>query len=164
MTIPNPPPLIDSRRQFHEGLRWLMDQASVHTTRSLWFVDRDFADWPLGDAAFVDALARWLRLPQRRLVLLAADYDEVPRRHPRFVTWRRDWSHAISPFAAPDDLASRLPHLAFGDTGLVLHLFDALHWRGRAGLDEQEARGWHDEIDAVLQRSEPAFPVQTLGL
>lgn len=164
MSIDTPPPLIDSRPAFHEGLRWLVAQATLHTTRTLWLVDRDFADWPLGDAAFIGALAGWLRLPQRRLVMVAASFEAVPGCHPRFVNWRRDWSHAITAFVAPEDLAGRLPTLMVGDTGLVLHLFDSLHWRGRAGLDEHAARGWQNEIDVVLQRSEPGFPVQTLGL
>ena len=167
MSIVTPPPLIDTRVAFHGALSWLVEQATTQTalaTRTLWLVDHDFTNWPLGDAAFVDSLARWLRLPQRRIVMLAADYDALPRRHPRFMNWRRDWSHALSPFVAPEDLADRLPTLLFGDSGLVLHLFDALHWRGRAGLDEQAARAWREEIDVVLQRSEPGFPVHTLGL
>jgi len=164
MSIDTPPPLIDSRAAFHDGLRWALEQACSHATRTLWLVDRDFSEWPLGDAVFIGALGRWLRLPQRRLVLLAEDFEAVPRRHPRFVNWRRDWSHAVSAFVAPADLTGRLPTLLFGDTGLVLHLFDALHWRGRAGLDEHVARGWHDEIDAVLQRSEAGFPVRIVGL
>lgn len=164
MSIDHPPPLIDSRDSFHQGLRWLLAQATLHTTRTLWLVDRDFADWPLGETGFLDPLARWLRLPQRRIVLLAAGFDSVSRRHPRFMAWRRDWSHAVAPFVAPEDIAGRLPTLMFGDSGLVLHLFDALHWRGRAGRDDQAAEGWQHEIDAVLQRSEAGFPVQTLGL
>ena len=78
MSIDTPPPLIDSRPAFHEGLRWLVAQATLHTTRTLWLVDRDFADWPLGDAAFIGALAGWLRLPQRRLVMVAASFEAVP--------------------------------------------------------------------------------------
>jgi hypothetical protein len=164
MNLVEPPPLIDSRAAFHGSLLWLLEQARSQTTRTLWLVDRDFGHWPLGEAAFVDALAQWLRLPLRRVVMLGGDFESVPRRHPRFVNWRRNQSHAVAPFVAPDDLADRLPTLLFGDSGLVVHLFDSLHWRGRAGFDEQAARGWREEIDAVLQRSEPGFPVHTLGL
>jgi hypothetical protein len=47
---------------------------------------------------------------------------------------------------------------------VLVRLIDAVHWRGRADRDVQAARLMRDELDAVLQRSEPAFPATELGL
>lgn len=157
-------PVIDSRAAFAAALHWGVEQAIARDARRIVAVDPDFADWPLGDAAWLGRLTTWLQRPQRSLVLLAARWDEVPRRHPRFVPWRRDWAHAVWPHEPPPDLADALPSLLLDDGPLVVRLFDHAHWRGRAGLDPREARPLRDEIDAFLQRSTAAFPATVLGL
>ena len=50
------------------------------------------------------------------------------------------------------------------DGAVSVHLIDALHWRGRAEVDERRARQWNEELDVVLQRSERGFSANTLGL
>lgn len=157
-------PLIDSRSSYFDALRWGFATASSQDARRIVCADGDFADWPLDDTALLDGLAAWLRRPQRRLVLLARSYDEVPRRFPRFVQWRRLWLHAIDCWQAPDELASDLPRVLADDTSVSVHLIDAVHWRGRASLERRRARLWCEEIDVVLQRSERAFAANTLGL
>jgi hypothetical protein len=159
-----PPPRIDSRPAFVAALRWGFETAIEQGARQLLCVDARFAEWPLDDPSLLQSLAIWLRLPQRRLVLLAASFDEVPQRHPRFNVWRRDWVHAMACWQAPEELAADLPTLLLDDQSLSVHLIDAEHWRGRAQIDGRAARLWRDRIDVVLQRSAPTFPVNTLGL
>ena len=156
-------PAVSSRAEFEAAVSWALQAAHTRQARRLWLVDPDFADWPLGQPELLAALQAWLRLPQRRLVLLAGHFNDVPRRHPRFVNWRRDWAHAIEAWSPPPEM-SRLPRLVVDDGPVCLHLFDSLQWRGRASLDAREARRWRDELDVILQQCEPAFPVQTLGL
>jgi hypothetical protein len=45
-----------------------------------------------------------------------------------------------------------------------VQLADALRWRGNVVVDVAEERRRRDAIDALLQRSEPAFPCTTQGL
>lgn len=158
------PPRIDSREAFTEAIHWGFDAAMADGTRSITCVDASFELWPLDDVALLQRLTAWLRLPQRRLVLLAAGYDEVPRRLPRFTEWRRDWAHAVQPLQCPQEFAGELPTLLLDERRTSVHLIDPVHWRGRA---EQSARSrllWQERIDVVLQRSEPAFAITTLGL
>jgi hypothetical protein len=158
------PPRIDSQAAFVDALRWGFETAIEQGARQLLCVDARFTHWPLDDAALLSNLSAWLRLPQRRLVLLAASYDEVPRRHPRFNTWRRDWVHAMSCWQAPEELAADLPTVLLDDRAVSVRLIDAEHWRGRAEVDARSARLWRDRVDVVLQRSATAFSVNTLGL
>jgi hypothetical protein len=158
------PPPITSRAEFSAALRWGFEQAIAGGARRIACVDASFAEWPLDDPALHAELAAWLRLPQRRLVLLAADYAAVPRRHPRFVAWRALWAHAIEAWSPPEGDAMDLPTLLVDDRAVSVQLHDAVHWRGRAALDARGARLKLDEIDALLQRSQPAFPVNSLGL
>lgn len=158
------PPAIGSRSEFQAALRWGLHSAVAAGARRIVCVDPSFADWPLDEPALHQALTVWLRLPQRRLVLLAATYDELPRRHPRFVAWRADWSHAVDTRAPAAGDSLELPSLLVDDGATTVHLLDPVHWRGRAAQDARAAQQWRDEIDAHLQRSEPAFPVNALGL
>lgn len=157
-------PPIGSRAEFTAALHWGFTEAFAAGARRIVCVDASFVDWPLDDSALLESLTAWLKLPQRRLVLLAADYGEVPRRHPRFVRWRRDWAHAIEAWAPPEGDAVTLPTLLLDDNAITVQLIDAEHWRGRAARDARAARLWRESIDAILQRSEASFPVYGLGL
>lgn len=157
-------PAITSRSEFQAALRWGFETAIATNARRLIAVDTSFNDWPLDDPALHSQLTAWLRLPQRRLLLLAARYDELPRRHPRFVAWRALWAHAIEARAPAEDEAADLPSLLVDDGTTSVHLHDPLHWRGRAAVDARSAHQWRERIDVLLQRSEAAFPVNALGL
>lgn len=161
------PPAIDSRAGFAAAIRWGFERAMREggRTRRIVCVDREFGAWPLDEPELLSQLTAWLKGgAQRQLVLLAASFDEVPRRHPRFVAWRRLFTHAVFPFEAPEDVAGALPTLLLDDDGTLVRLIDPVHWRGRASADERSVLPWREQIDAVLQRSEAAFPAQSLGL
>lgn len=158
------PPRIDSSESFDAALRWGFETAIANKARCITCVATTFEDWPLDDPALLESLTTWMRLPQRRLVLLAANYDEVPRRLPRFTGWRRDWAHLIQALQPPLELAADLPTLLIDDRSVGVNLIDPVHWRGRAEVDVRARLLWQERIDAILQRSEPAFPVTTLGL
>ena len=157
-------PVISSHTEFVAAVKWGFAASAARGARRIVCCDADFAAWPLDDKALIEGLGSWLRLPQRQLVLLASSFDEVPLRCPRFNAWRRGWSHAIASFQAPTEMAGTLPSLLLADNTVSVHLIDAIHWRGRASLDPRRARQFGEQIDVVLQRSESAFGVQTLGL
>ena len=159
-----PPPVIDSRSGFAAAVAWGFEAAIELGARRIVCADIDFAVWPWDDGATLDRLTAWLRLPQSSLVLLARDFEGLPSRHPRFTAWRRDWVHAIDSRQVPADWPQAIPTLLVADQAVSVHLIDAVHWRGRAQADERAAHQWREGIDAVLQRSESAFAVRTLGL
>jgi len=155
---------IESRGEFLAALHDAVDRAVTRGARRMVWVDADFAEWPLEDPALLQRLTDWLRLPQRQLVLLAADYGDMRRRRARFVAWYRLWSHAINAYGpSPDDVAE-LPCVLWAERAALVFLLDPLRWRGWAVSDALAQRQWRDRIDAILQRSQPAFPATTLGL
>lgn len=156
-------PSIGSRTEFQAGLRWGLAASIERGARQIFCVDPEFTDWPLDDPALLDVLGQWLKLPQRRLTFLAQRYDEMALRHPRFVAWRRIWAHAIE-FRSPEEMGSEVPALLLDDTAVCVQLFDSVHWRGRAEIDPRTATVLRQSLDALIQRSVPAFPVSTLGL
>jgi hypothetical protein len=166
MNEPDTPdiPVLNSRAGFIAALKWGFGAAFEQGARRIVCCDATFAEWPLDDASLLQGLTTWLKRPQRRLVLLARSYDEVPRRCPRFTAWRSDWAHAMEAWVAPEEMAADLPTLLVSDGAVSVHLIDAVHWRGRAERDERRARHWCEELDVVLQRSERGFGVNTLGL
>ncbi len=158
------PPRIDSREAFADGIRWGVAAAIADGTRSITCVDPSFELWPLDEGALLEPLTAWLSLPQRRLILLAASYEEVPRRQARFTAWRRDWAHAIQALQCPEEFAAELPTLMIDDRRTCVHLIDPVQGRGRAERDPRARLLLQEKVDVVLQRSEPAFAVTTLGL
>lgn len=160
------PPLsaLRSQAEFHQALGWSVQHALRTRARKLTWLDPDFSLWPLDDVRLLEDLSAWLRLPMRRLELLAHDYARVERQHPRFVAWRRTWAHAIDAWAPGVGVEARIPTLLLDDKALCLQVFDTAQWRGRLSLDERAVRQWRDEIDALLQRCEPSFAAHQLGL
>jgi hypothetical protein len=159
-----PPPVIDSQVGFSAAVAWGFETALALGARRIVCADTDFAIWPWDEPATLTLLTAWLRLPQRSLVLLARDFGGVPKQHPRFNHWRRDWTHAIAAWQVPADWTPDIPGLLVADRAVSVLLIDSIRWRGRAQADERTAQDLRQGLDVVLQRSEPAFAVRTLGL
>lgn len=147
-----------------ETLAWASEQGC----RELHAWDASFVDWPLSEQRALDALAGWAG-NGRQLHLLALQYDDVLRRHPRFVRWRRDYAHCVTARAVEPELrleaAPESLLLAVGPTSSVsLRLFDRHLWRGGVSLDAAERLRGLEWFDALAQRSSDSFAPTTLGL
>jgi hypothetical protein len=153
----------NSRGDFQAAWRAALARIAEQGCREVWFVDHDFSNWPLGERATCGLLTQWAQA-RRSLVLLAANFDEVQRMHPRWVMWRRQWSHLVQCRQVdPSDEAS-IPTMVLAPGVLSLRLRDPVHFRGRVSHDLADEVRDRDELDAFLQRSHAAFPVTTLGL
>jgi len=155
--------MIDSRSGFHDALRAAFAEAAQVGCREIWIADENFADWPLNERQVVEHLTQWAQ-SHRRFTVVARDFDEVTRRHPRWVEWRRQWSHVVQCRTNNDLEAGQIPSLLLAPGLTSVRLFDAIHHRGVASRETPDAVQWRELIDAVLQRSEEAFPATTLGL
>lgn len=155
--------LTTTRLEFIDGLRAAFAEAASVGTRELFMCDEDFADWPLNEPAIIDALTKWA-MPHRKLFMLARHYDEVTRRHPRFVDWRRTWAHVMECRAAEEPESCKVPTLLLAPSVVCVRLFDRIHFRGSVSRDAGDFLRNRELFDAVSQRSEESFPASTLGL
>ena len=152
------------QRLLVETLAWSAEQGC----RELHAWDASFVDWPLSDANALTALTAWAR-HGRQLQLLALQYEDVVRRHPRFVRWRRDFAHCVTARAVEPELplqaAPESLFLAIGADGpLCLRLFDRHLWRGELSRDVAQRLRGLEWFDALAQRSSESFAPTTLGL
>jgi hypothetical protein len=154
--------LIDGRSEFRAAVRLALAEAESGGARELVFVDADFESWPLEDPQVLGALTAWARLPKRQLLIVAGRFDELPRRCPRFTAWRRDWAHVIACHATEVE-SSQIPTLLLAGEQ-SLHLADRLRWRGHWLDDDSQISAWREVVDVLMQRSEPDFPANVLGL
>ncbi len=162
---PDVPPRMDSPETMGAAMRWGFETAMAHGARCITCVAPRFdRPWPLEDDALLTALVRWLRLPERRLVLLAADFADMGPRFPRFAQWRRPWVHAVPAWRCLPEQAKALPEALYDDRRVSVQCFDAETGRGHASLELRHRLLLAQQIDAILQRSEPAWPTNTLGL
>jgi len=153
---------IDGRSAFTQALRKAMLFAARTRQREICLVDVDFEIWPLDDAEFLAALAAWGRQPLRRMILVACSFDLVPRRYARFTEWRGNWAHVVEAHSTEIE-PSQVPTLMLAGPA-SLHLADRLRWRGHALSSDKEVADWREVVDALMQRSQPAFGANTLGL
>jgi len=151
-------------RDFRDRFTAALAMATTAPAEACW-CDLDFAAWPLGERATVEALQRWaLAHSVPRLTLLAARYDEVTRRHPRWLTWRRSWAHRVSCWTASDELAASLQPMCLWRDQVGLKVLDPLTGAGLWSTEPATLQLWQADFDAYLQRSTEGMPCTTLGL
>ena len=163
MTTPPTHRMLHARSDYHEALRAAFDQVAAEGCRELFLCDPDFADWPLGEVAVLEALTRWA-MSHRKLTVLALGYDEIVRRHPRWVAWRRQWSHVVDCRAIEELEPEKMPTMFLAPGLVTVRLFDARNYRASVSTEPADAIRAREDLDAVLQRSIDAFPASTLGL
>jgi len=159
---------IEGRGAFVQAIKDLLGEAAAGTWTDLYFCAPQFEDWPLGDSDVVDALVRWSRLGgARHCQFIAGHYEQWPAHHPRWVQWRRTWSHLVNCWQPEEEMADHLPSmllLSGPRRSLLLELTNNHYqtgWLTRTGSRLGAAR---QEIDAILQRSVPGFSATVLGL
>ena len=149
-------------------MRGLLDLAADRQV-SMLAVDDDFSQWPLGERGCVESLQRWaLSSPAGgRFLMLARQWDAVPRHHPRWARWLPTWDHKVSRKALLDEEQSSLqivrPMLVLQGVG-GMQMLDPERGIGRWSCHDADLSAWWHLGDAISQRSENAMPVTTLGL
>ena len=155
--------LITSRGEFHEALRRAFAEIAATGCREVLLSDADFSDWPLSEAAVLERLTEWVA-GHRKLTLLAAQFDDLARRHGRWVEWRRRWSHVVECRVNTELEAALVPTMLLAPGLVIVRLVDRVRYRGSSSNAVPDMVQAREQIDAVLQRSEESFPVTTLGL
>lgn len=152
----------EGREDFRQLARDALACAAAEGWREIILSDADFGDWPLGERAVTDSLQDWAR-GGRRLVLLARRYDEVVRRHARFVQWRRSWSHIVAAWACPAADPLELPS-GIWSPGWVLDRRDPERSNGYCGSEADRRLLMRERLNEWLHKSSPSFAATTLGL
>lgn len=148
---------------FSEKIRCALAQAARAGWRELYLSDASFSDWPLGERAVIESLNAWAGAG-RKFTMLAKNYDDVVRRHPRFVTWRTTWSHVIECRASARADPLEIPSLLLGG-GWVLHRQDPVRSTGVVGCEPERQVAATELLREWLERkSQPAFAASPLGL
>lgn len=148
--------------EFSELIRLAFAAAAAQGWRSIIICDGTFEDWPLGERAVAQSLNDWSS-SGRKLTMLAKNYNEVRRRHARFVTWRRTWSHLVECRANAVISAFDMPS-AFWSPVWVCQRLDLARSTGMSGTDAARRVALRERLDECLKLSSVAFAATTLGL
>ena len=165
-TLENPGALPQGRfsgpAEFAELVRAALAAAAAQGWREIIICDSTFEDWPLGERTVAQSLNDWSK-SGRKLTMLAKNYNEVMRRHARFVTWRRTWSHIVecrsNASISPDDMPSALWSPVW-----VCQRLDLTRCTGMSGHEAARRVALKERLDECLRLSSPAFPATTLGI
>lgn len=150
------------RSDFAELVRQAFAVAAARGWREIILSDPDFADWPLGERVLAQALGDWSKTG-RKLTILARNYDEVLRKHARFVTWRRSWAHIVECRSSAEAGADSMPS-AFWSADWVFERIDVQRCNGVAGSEAGRRVALKERLNERLLNSSPAFASTTLGL
>lgn len=152
----------EGRTAFQQLVRDALAEAAREGWREIILVDQGFDDWPLGERAVAESLQAW-SASGRRCVLLARRWDEVLRRHARFVTWRRTWAHIIDARAVPSADPLEMPS-AIWTPQWVMERRDIERCNGFCGSEPERRVLLRESLQEWLQKSTPSFPASVLGL
>lgn len=148
--------------EFAEAIRLAFATAAAQGWREIIISDASFESWPLGERVVAASLNEWSN-SGRTLTMLARNYDEVVRRHARFVSWRRTWSHIVvcraNTSISEDDFPSALWSPVW-----VCQKLDLVRSTAISGSDPARRVLIRERLDECLRRSAPSFPATTLGL
>lgn len=150
------------RSEFQQLVRDALATAAREGWREIVFSDASFEDWPLGERVVAESLQAW-SASGRRFILLARSYDEVTRRHARFVTWRRTWSHIIECWRCASADPLELPSAIWSPVWALRRL-DLERSTGVCGAEPDRRVLLRESLDEWLRKSSPGFPATTLGL
>ncbi|MDD2714133.1 MAG: hypothetical protein PHU77_14560 [Simplicispira sp.] len=151
------------REAFQQLVRDAFAAAAHEGWPEITLSDADFHDWPLGERAVIDSLQAWAR-SGRRLTMLARRYDEVVRRHARFVRWRGTWEHLLTCRASPGANALDVPSVIWSPQW-VLQRIDPERCTGVCGSEPQRRTVLREALgEWIRNKSSPGFPSATLGL
>ncbi len=151
----------EGRTEFTSMVRQAFAHAAAQGWREIILCDPTFEDWPLGERVVSESLNHWAR-SGRKLTMLAQSYEELARRHARFVTWRRTWSHVVDCrglAATTGDLPS-----AFWSPDWVFERLDLVRSNGIAGNEPARRVALKECLVEKLLKSTPAFPASILGI
>jgi hypothetical protein len=154
---------VTSEASFRDAVLAGVEQACALRLSELTFCDPHFGFWPLSEAPVLSALSAFVKLPGRRLVLLAQRYDHLRRRHPRFVRWRNDWSHAVSPLRLQSHQAD-LPALLLAGRTHGLLLKNPEGWSGGWVTDRADLWALIEQAEGWRREAEPDLSVSVTGL
>ncbi|HZV92722.1 MAG TPA: hypothetical protein VFF72_05860 [Caldimonas sp.] len=154
---------IESRNEFRAAVGTALAKAAQDGASEICMIDPRFVDWPLNDPAIVELLSRWVS-SRRRCLVMAHGFDDLVRAAPRFVEWRRQWSHVVQCRTTEEIEADQVPTLLWVREMACLKLLDRVRYGGTFSGREIDLVETRETIDALLQRSVEAFPATTLGL
>jgi hypothetical protein len=150
------------RTEFGDLVRNAFRAAAIQGWREIIICDAGFDDWPLGERAVADALGDWSRTG-RKLTMIAKNYDAVIRRHPRFVTWRRTWSHIVECRAISSGQSEHLPSAMWSPVW-VFERIDVERSGGYCSREAPRRVALRECLNERLLKSVASFPATTLGL
>ncbi len=162
MTQDLPSGQFSGREAFAQRLRDALAKAAQEGWRELILSDATFEGWPLQEAAVLASLHAWARCGGH-LTLLAHSYDEVIRRQPRFVAWRKLWGHLIDCRVCRSVAASDFPS-ALWSPSWYLQRLDLPRSNGVCGTDRERGLQLHELLNERIRNSSSGFPASTLGL
>ena len=164
--LPPPETLPDGLFAGREVFRQMVRDAFSSAARDGWhemiICDPTFEDWPLRELSVVSSLHAWAK-SGRQLTMLATSFDGVARNQPRFVAFRKTWSHIIECRRCRTLVAADFPS-AIWSRNWVMQRLDPVRSAGVSGSEPGRRVRLKELLNEKIRASVLGFPATTLGL
>ena len=152
-----------SGQEAFEGLvRHAFERAAADGWPEITLSDPSFEGWPLGETSTIRALQAWAK-PGRRLVVLAGRFDLLIQLQPRFMAWRKTWSHLVEGRVCSPSALAGLPSAILSRNWFLLRT-DAQAGAGQYGADRVRLQALHETLRSKFKVSGTGFAPTALGL
>lgn len=152
----------EGREDFRQLVRDALACAALEGWQEIAISDASFEEWPLGERVVEESLQAWSK-SGRRFFILARNYDELIRRHARFVRWRGTWSHIVTAVACPSAAELEIPS-AILSPAWALERRDIANSIGYCGSEPRRRVLLRELLNEWTRKSSPGFPSSTIGL
>lgn len=152
----------EGRHAFAQLVRDALACAARDGWNQIILADANFEDWPMNERSVVKSLHSWSKTG-RHITLLAHSFETVMRKQPRWVSWRKTWSHIIEcrqcRQADPLDFPSAIWSRSWAMQRINLPLC-----QGVSGAQAERRIHLRELLDEKIRNSSPGFPASVLGL
>lgn len=150
------------REVFRQMVRDAFSSAARDGWHEMLICDPTFEDWPLRELSVVSSLHAWAK-NGRKLTMLATNFDGVARNQPRFVAFRKTWSHIIECRRCRTLVLLDFPS-AIWSRNWVMQRVDLVRSAGVSGPEAARRVRLKEILDEKIRASILGFPATTLGL
>jgi hypothetical protein len=154
---------IETKSSFRAGVLWGLEQAVKNRAFEIWAMDPDFADWPLEQDETLSLLTAFVKMPTRRITFVCETDRAMLLGMPKFVAWRRTWSHTCR-MMAPGGAKEAVPTVFLVDAAWGIQGVSDEPFKAIVRSRPTELSIFRDAVASHLKGCHEAFSQAILGV
>ena len=154
---------IETKSSFQAAVLWGMEQAITNRAFEIIAMDPDFSDWPWEQDEALALLTTFVKMPTRRITFVCETDRAMLQAMPKFVAWRRTWSHTCR-MMAPVGQKELVPLTFLVDSAWGIQSISSDPFKAIVRSRPTELSIFRDAVASHLKGCQEAFSQAILGI